>query len=128
MPKWIRFANPNHGLRGLSPQRAQAVKCLVRWRISKWCKLKQLNRGIFIVSMEGHTQYGIIMSFQMTLGDLAKYSMTRSIARPFCESRAILACFQFILHVQTILMASSHLVTSHKVNTSDLYSKQETRQ
>jgi len=28
------------------------------------------------------------VSFRMTLSDLAKYSMTRSIARPLCDSRA----------------------------------------
>jgi len=34
------------------------------------------------------------VSFLVTLGDLAKYSMTRSITRPFCDSRAT-CCISF---------------------------------
>ena len=37
--------------------------------------------------MDLHTPYSTV-SFRMTLSDLAKYSMTRSIARPLCDSRA----------------------------------------
>jgi len=37
--------------------------------------------------MDLHTLYSTV-SFRMTLSDLAKYLMTRSIARPLCDSRA----------------------------------------
>jgi len=35
--------------------------------------------------------------FRMTLSDLAKYSMTRSIARPLCDSRA--TCYSVVVAV-----------------------------
>jgi len=37
--------------------------------------------------MDLHTSYSTV-SFRMTLSDLAKYSMTRSVARSLCDSWA----------------------------------------
>jgi len=44
------------------------------------------HNGILIRTYTRPTQGCHILSFRMTLSDLAKYWMTRSIARPVCDS------------------------------------------
>jgi len=48
--------------------------------------------GILILSYTWPTQQCHFEWPWVTLSDLAKYSMTRSIARPLCDSRAICTC------------------------------------
>jgi len=45
----------------------------------------------------------------MTLSDLAKYSMARSIARPFCDSKA--TCYGSVVTNQPI--ANAHSAAKH---------------
>jgi len=50
----------------------------------------------------------------MTLSNLAKYVMTRSIARPLCNSRA--TCWDTDRQVATVAMGTTQLVLSQFKN------------
>jgi len=62
--------------------RFQGHAILRRWISKKRYEIHSFN-GILIGTYIRPT-----VSFRMTLSDLAKYSMTQSIAQPLCDSRA----------------------------------------